>query len=80
MSIEELIQEAEQLAPDEQLQLVARLVGRIRQQYPTAKPRPWWSDIRGSAPYPLTGEDAQAGISRTRQEGDNHRDLTKEVA
>ncbi|OQY47425.1 MAG: hypothetical protein B6242_05070 [Anaerolineaceae bacterium 4572_78] len=27
-----------------------------------------WTDIAGTAPYPMFGEDAQAWVSRTRQE------------
>lgn len=75
MTIQELIQQAEQLPPDQQLQLVAMLIERIRQQYPVGSPRPRWSDIRGSVPYPLTGEsDAQEWVSRSRREGDEHRE------
>ena len=72
MSIEELLQEARKLAPEEQLQLVASLVSTIREQYPT-KSSSRWSDLRGTAPYPLAGEDAQEWISRTRQEDDDMR-------
>ncbi len=35
-----------------------------------AGPRPRWMDAAGVAPHPLTGEDAQAWVSRTRQEGE----------
>lgn len=69
MSISELLRQAEQLPPDQQLQFVALLIERIRQRYPTETPRPRWRDIQGSAPYPLAGEDAQAWVSRTRREG-----------
>jgi hypothetical protein len=74
MSIDELLQQAELLPPDQQLQFVALLVERIRQRYPTEAPRPRWRDIQGSAPYPLAGEDAQAWVSRTRREGDERRE------
>lgn len=36
-----------------------------------AVPRPRWMDVAGVAPYPLTGEDAQDWVSRTRQEDDD---------
>lgn len=41
-----------------------------------------WSEIAGAAEYPLTGEDAQAWVTRTRREGDEHREraLHREVA
>ena len=73
MSIEELLQQARNLTPEEQLQLVASLVNNIREQYTTTALSPRWSDIRGTAPYPLTGEDAQDWVSRTRQEDDTVR-------
>ena len=72
MSIEELLQQARKLTPEEQLQLVASLVNTIREQY-TTKSGSRWSDVRGTAPYPLAGEDAQEWVSRTRQEGDDLR-------
>lgn len=33
-----------------------------------------WSEIAGVATYPLTGEDAQAWVTRTRREGDEYRE------
>ena len=32
-----------------------------------------WNELRGIMPYPICGEDAQAWVSRTRREGDEHR-------
>ena len=37
-------------------------------------PEHHWMDAAGIAPYPLTGEDAQAWVSRSRQEGDEERE------
>ena len=33
-----------------------------------------WSEIAGTAPYLIVGEDAQAWVTRTRREGDKHRE------
>lgn len=33
-----------------------------------------WSEIEGAAKFPLAGEDAQAWVTRTRREGDEHRE------
>jgi predicted transcriptional regulator len=33
-----------------------------------------WSEIAGAAAYPMTGEDAQDWVTRTRREGDEHRE------
>jgi hypothetical protein len=72
--LETLQKQAELLTVDEQLRLVAYLAEKARAAYPPTKPRRKWAEIRGAAPYPLLGEDAQAWVSRTRQEGDEHRE------
>ena len=72
--LNELIKQADQLTPDEQLRLATYLVDKARTAYPAAKPRRKWAEIRGAAPYPLLGEDAQAWVSRTRREGDEKRE------
>ncbi len=33
-----------------------------------------WREIRGIVAYPMCGEDAQAWVTRTRQEADEHRE------
>jgi len=74
-TLTELMRQAEALTPEEQKQLVAHLV----QKGPQAEtpvplpPRRAWREIRGAAAYPLTGEDAQAWVSRTRREDDEER-------
>ena len=40
----------------------------------TARPGRAWSEIAGTVPYPMVGEDAQAWVTRTRREGDEHRE------
>ena len=69
-----ICKQADQLTPDEQLQLVTYLEDKVRAAYLTAKPRRKWAEIRGAAPYPLLGEDAQAWVSRTRREADEQRE------
>ena len=70
----EIIRQSESLTVDEQLELAARLIDRARQSASIAKPQRQWLDLVGAAPYPLMGEDAQAWVSRTRQEGDDERE------
>lgn len=41
---------------------------------PTTENRPSWSEAAGMFPYPMAGEDAQAWVTRTRREGDEHRE------
>ena len=52
------------------------LVKKLQKQAISAneEPAPQWSDIRGTIPYPLCGEDAQEWVSRTRREADEHRE------
>ena len=72
--LDELVRRVEALTSDEQLFLIARLAEKLRGTYQVSRPRRKWREIRGSAPYPLLGEDAQAWVSRTRREGDEHRE------
>ncbi len=68
----ELLQEVKSLSTDEQLRLAAYLVEQAREAY-TPAPRRKWRDIQGSIPAAALGEDAQAWVSRTRQEADERR-------
>ncbi len=71
--LEMLIKQSSTLTVDEQLRLAAYLVEQARQGYAPA-PRRKWREIRGIAPYPLVGEDAQTWVTRTRREGDEERE------
>ena len=73
-ALNELIQKADTLTPDEQLRLIAHLAERVRATRSVSKPRRKWREIRGIAPYPLVGEDAQVWVSRSRREGTEHRE------
>lgn len=67
-----LLQEAEKLSDEEQLELMMRLLERFRFKIARPKYRSWL-EIAGMAPYPLLDEDAQEWVSRTRREGDERR-------
>ncbi len=69
----ELMIRAEKLTPDERVTLMMYLLEGLRRTSQNTKPRPRWSDIQGSAPYPMVGEDAQEWVTRTRREGDEAR-------
>ena len=73
-ALNELLQKADLLTPDEQLWLIAHLAEKVRAAQPDAKPRRKWKEICGIVPYPMFGEDAQAYITRTRREADAHRE------
>jgi hypothetical protein len=66
----ELLRFTEALTPEEQLYLAAHLVEAARRSYQPIRPRRRWHEIRGAAPYPLLGQDAQAWVSGTRHADD----------
>lgn len=68
----QLLNQTASLSADEQLELAALLIEQARKK--TAVPHRKWLDVMGAAPYPLTGEDAQAWVTRTRQEGEDERE------
>lgn len=69
----ELLHKSASLSADEQLELAALLIEQARKKKAHA-PRRKWLDVIGASPYPLTGEDAQAWVTRTREEGDAGRE------
>ena len=73
-AVMEIVKQAETLAPEEQLYLIALLAGQAQQAYRPAAPRRQWREICGAAPHPLVGEDAQAWVSRSRHEDDEVRE------
>lgn len=68
----QLLNQTADLTADEQLELAALLIEQARKK--TASSRRKWLDVAGAAPYPLTGEDAQSWVTRTRQEDENERE------
>ncbi|MDX2033496.1 MAG: hypothetical protein SF339_22660 [Blastocatellia bacterium] len=70
----EIMREMEKLTSDEQLKLAAKLIEWARRGATVIRPSCRWLDLMGAAPYPMMGEDAQAWVSRTRQEGNDERE------
>ncbi len=71
--LESLLKQIDLLRPDEQLRLVSMVIERARKRMSSARARLKWKDVCGLLPYPALGEDAQTHVSRTRREGDLHR-------
>ena len=69
--LDDLIKRAELLSTEDRLKLIEHLVTN-----PPTTVRRQWREIKGVAPYPLLGEDAQSWLSRKRREGDRHREST----
>jgi hypothetical protein len=67
---------AAQLPPPERKQLAEMILRDLAAESPPAGSprRRAWREIRGSVQYPLCGEDAQAWVTRTRRESDEHRE------
>ncbi len=68
--LKELKEKAEGLTPEENLDLIAHLINRVRTAGTALAERRKWSEICGKAPYPLTGGDAQTWVTTSRKESD----------
>lgn len=66
--LEQILQEIEQLSPNEQKQLSERLVERVNAPEKVAQPKRSWQDLRGIAPNVLKGKDAQEWVNELRNE------------
>lgn len=73
--LDELKRKLDELSHSEKLQLIVYLAEQCRVGAKKASQRPKWREIRGMAPYPLTREDAQDWVSRSRAESDADRSL-----
>jgi len=72
--LENIIKEVDSLSVQEQLHLATHLLEQASRALPPTTLRRKWREIRGIAPYPLVGEDAQTWVSRTRRESDESRE------
>ena len=75
VQLDAILKQADALPLRDQLRLAAYIIERASQNV-ASTPRRKWSEIRGSVPYPLTGTDAQAWVTRSRRESDAHRNTT----
>ncbi|GAQ00152.1 hypothetical protein [Leptolyngbya sp. NIES-2104] len=85
-SLQQVLQDIDQLTLEEQFEVLNHTAEQLKRQAVTQnkpkrgiaeenpRPKRKWSDLKGMAPYPMMGEDAQEWVSRTRREGDEHRD------
>ncbi len=72
--LQDLLQQAEQLSYEERLELIRGVAQGLKKSDVGVRAKPRWSDLKGMAPYPMMGEDAQEWVTRTRREGDEHRE------
>jgi hypothetical protein len=66
--LEKILQEIEQLSPDEQKQLSERLAERVKSSEVVNQPKRSWQELRGIAPNILGGRDAQEWVNELRNE------------
>ncbi len=71
--LKELKEKAKGLTPEENLDLIAHLIIRVRAAGIASVGRRKWGEICGKAPYPLIGEDAQTWVTKSRKESDERR-------
>lgn len=71
--LNDLKEKAAGLTPEENLELIAHLLSKVRITPEVLVKRRRWREIYGKAHYPLTGEDAQTWVTRTRKESDERR-------
>lgn len=70
VKLEEAITQVEALSPDEQYELVATIVEKLRKKANAGSKKTYsWTAAIGAVAYPLVGEDAQKWVTRTRAEG-----------
>ncbi|MCG3199144.1 MAG: hypothetical protein GHCLOJNM_03653 [bacterium] len=70
-----ILEETRGLSCEELDELIQALEERKIHLGSSLAERPRWKDLRGSAPYPLCGEDAQEWVTRTRRESDERREI-----
>jgi hypothetical protein len=65
MELDDPIRKTASLSPEDRFRLPEHLRRAVSGP---GKANRQWREIRGAAPYPLLGEDAQVSISRSRRE------------
>lgn len=73
IDVNQIVEQTEALSGDEQLALAMLLIERVRRNAISKAQPHRWLDVMGAAPYPLTGEDAQAWVIRSRSEDELER-------
>ena len=74
--LQQVLSDIDRLSPTDRIQVMTHVIESIREYVPTESKKSdrKWSDLKGMVTAPLMDEDAQEWVSRTRQEGDEHRE------
>lgn len=80
--LQQVLSEIDLLSPIDRIQVMTHVLESIKEYVPKEliKSDRKWSDLKGMAISPLMDEDAQDWISRTRSEGDEHRETLLRTA
>lgn len=68
--LKEIMQRSIALDDDEKLELIAHLAHSVRGGEEAQSTQIRWSDIEGTVPHPMPGEDAPQQVERSREEGE----------
>jgi hypothetical protein len=69
-NLQVILQQAEQLPPEEQLELIRQLAERLKSEQIKVEPKRHWQELRGIASEFLAGKDAQEWVNGLREEWD----------
>jgi hypothetical protein len=74
--LQQVLNDVDRLPLTDRIQVMTHVIESIKEYIPTepVKSTRKWSDLKGMATTPLVGEDAQEWVSRSRREGDEHRE------
>ncbi|RAQ41081.1 hypothetical protein B9S53_14630 [Arthrospira sp. O9.13F] len=72
--LQNLLQQVAQLSYEERLELISGVAQSLNSQPHQTSPKRKLSVFRGLVKHPFFGEDAQEWVTRTRREGDEHRE------
>jgi hypothetical protein len=74
--LQQVLSDIDRLSPTDRIQVMTHVIESIREYVPTetVKSTRRWRDLKGMVTSPLMDEDAQEWVSRTRREGDEHRE------
>lgn len=72
--LQTILKQVEQLSNDECLELIQQVAEQMKSRPPEPKRKHKISEFQGMVQHPFFGEDAQEWVTRTRREGDEHRE------
>lgn len=78
MTLQDMMIESVNLSADEKLRLATFLIEQARATPNQETIEVNWTDIMGTMPYPMVGEDAQVWVSKMRDQWEEREDQWSE--